>query len=239
VTPPTVLSVADLTLDLVGRRVRRGGKVINLTPTEFAILTVLMRHAGRVVRRTRLAESVWQGETFFNVIDVHVGHLRKKLDSAGAVPLIRTVRRAGYIIRNPLGRQPRPEGMTSSRPAVSSSACQASVGVVEIPLVGRYGQGKVARVDERFADAVRAHKWYLSNGSTYTKIAGETVYLSRYILALADVPIPSRIDHLNQDKLDCRLENLKLARPSIEHRGPIRTPHPLGDDTGSPRPAAP
>ena len=71
------------------------------------------------------------------------------------------------------------------------------MGVAEIPLCGRYGQGKVARVDECFADAVRTHKWYLSNGSSYAKITGETVYLSRYILALAAVPIPSRIDHLN------------------------------------------
>jgi hypothetical protein len=104
------------------------------------------------------------------------------------------------------------------------------VGVVEIPLCGRYGQGKVARVDERFADAVRAHKWYLSNGSSYAKITGETVYLSRYILALADVPIPGRIDHLNQDKLDCRLENLKPARPSVEPPGPILNPYPQEDD---------
>jgi hypothetical protein len=106
---------------------------------------------------------------------------------------------------------------------------EASVGV-EIPLCGRYGLGKVARVDECFADVVRGHKWYLSNGSTYAKIAGETVYLSRYILALADVPIPSRIEHLNRDRLDCRLENLKPARPSLEPPGPILNPHPLGDD---------
>ena len=104
-----------------------------------------------------------------------------------------------------------------------------TVGVAEIALCGRYGQGKVALVDERFADAVRAHKWYLSNGSSYAKITGETVYLSRYILALAAVPIPSRIDHLNQDRLDCRLENLKLARPATEPPGPILNPFPRGD----------
>ena len=104
------------------------------------------------------------------------------------------------------------------------------MGVAEIPLYGRYGQGKVARVDERFADAVRAHKWYLSNGSTYAKITGETVYLSRYILTLADVPIPGRVDHLNRDKLDCRLENLKPARSSMAPPGPILNPYPHGDD---------
>ena len=104
------------------------------------------------------------------------------------------------------------------------------MGVAEIPLCGRYGQGKVARVDECFADAVRTHKWYLSNGSSYAKITGETVYLSRYILALAAVPIPSRIDHLNEDKLDCRLENLKPARPAIEPPGPILNPYPQSAD---------
>ena len=102
--------------------------------------------------------------------------------------------------------------------------------VVEIPLCGRYGQGKVARVDDRFADAVRVHKWYLCNGSTYAKITGETVYLSRYILALADVPVPGRIDHLNRDKLDCRLENLRPARHAVGSPGPILNPYPQGDD---------
>lgn len=106
---PAVLSVADLTLDLVGCRVTRGRQVVDLTPTEFAILTVLMRHAGRVVTRTRLAESVWQGATSFAVIHVHIGHLRKKLDRAGAgAAAIRTVRGAGYRIG--------PQGGGASRP---------------------------------------------------------------------------------------------------------------------------
>src|SRR5262245_55598214 len=103
---------------------------------------------------------------------------------------------------------PRPRrSPCDARPSVIET-----VGAVEIALCGRYGQGKIALVDERFADAVRAHKWYLANGSSYAKISGETIYLSRYILALATVPIPSRIDHVNQDRLDCRLENLKPAR---------------------------
>jgi DNA-binding response OmpR family regulator len=104
--------------------VTRGSQVIDLTPTEFAILTVLMRHAGRVVTRTRLAESVWQGDTSFNVIDVHIGNLRKKLDGAGAVSApIRTVRGAGYRIR--------PQGGGASMPASrrrSSSSSSRQVG---------------------------------------------------------------------------------------------------------------
>ena len=77
----------------------RGGHEIDLTPTEFAILAVLMRHVGRVVTRTRLAESVWQGEASFNVIDVHVTHLRRKVDEGHPVKLIHTVRGVGFILR--------------------------------------------------------------------------------------------------------------------------------------------
>ena len=118
------------------------------------------------------------------------------------------------------------------------------MGIVEIPLRGRYGQGKVAQVDERFAEAVRAHKWYVSNGYIYAKISGVTVYLHRYILGLAGIPIRNRFDHVNLDKLDCRLENLRPAPPMrnspggqrfTAHWGPktrILNPHPLGDEDG-------
>jgi hypothetical protein len=104
------------------------------------------------------------------------------------------------------------------------------VGAVEIRLCGRYGQGNVIRVDERFAEAVGAHKWYLSNGSAYAKISGETVYLQRFVLALADVPIPNRVDHVNRDKLDCRLGNLKAARRLIQPSCPLLNPYPSGND---------
>jgi DNA-binding response OmpR family regulator len=76
-TRPTALHVADLTLDLAGRRLTRGRDVINLTPKEVAILAMLMRHADRVVTRTRLSESVWEGQSFFNAIDVHIGHFAR------------------------------------------------------------------------------------------------------------------------------------------------------------------
>jgi hypothetical protein len=116
------------------------------------------------------------------------------------------------------------------------------MGIEEIPLRGRYGQGKVAQVDERFAEAVRAHKWYLSNGHVYAKISGVTVYLHRYIFALADIPISNR--HLNRDRLDCRLANLLAPSvrkscspdggpPFTAQSGPkpfIINPHPLGHD---------
>lgn len=102
------------------------------------------------------------------------------------------------------------------------------MGVVEIPLLGRYGRDKVALVDERFAKDVRAHKWYLSNGYMYAKISGVTIYLHRYILALANIPIPNRIEHVNRDKLDCCLKNLRPAR-SAKESSLILNPHSFAD----------
>ena len=78
----TVLRVADLELDLLSRRVRRGGREIELKTREFQILEFLMRNAGRVVTRTMLLESVWDFhfDPKTNVIDVHVSRLRQKID---------------------------------------------------------------------------------------------------------------------------------------------------------------
>ncbi len=97
-TRPTVLEYADLTLDPVTHRVSRGGGEITLTPKEYAILETLMRHAGHVVSRTRIGESVWGGdpEDLTNVVDVHVSHLRRKIDAFGRPPLIHTVRSRGF-----------------------------------------------------------------------------------------------------------------------------------------------
>lgn len=99
----TVLRVADLELDLHAHAVQRGGREIALRPREFRLLEYLMRHAGRVVSRTMLFEGVWDYhfDPGTNVIDVHVGRLRKKIDRDAAVPLIHTVRGAGYSIRVP------------------------------------------------------------------------------------------------------------------------------------------
>ena len=94
ITRPVVLKVADLTLDPSSHRVERGGLRINLTPKEYAILEMLMRRAGQVVTRASLSERVWETEHdgFTNLVDVHVSHLRRKVDTAGASPLIHTVR---------------------------------------------------------------------------------------------------------------------------------------------------
>ena len=96
----TMLRVADLELDLIGRIARRGGVALELLPTEFRLLEFLVRQTGQVVTRTMIFEAVW-GYHFdpgTNVIEVHIGRLRKKIDAPGAAPLIRTVRGSGYVL---------------------------------------------------------------------------------------------------------------------------------------------
>ncbi|MBB6306338.1 response regulator transcription factor [Xanthobacter tagetidis] len=97
----TVYKVADLELDRLSHSVTRGGKEIVLQPREFRLLEYLMRHAGQVVTRTMLLENVWDYhfDPQTNVIDVHVSRLRSKIDKGFEVPLIHTVRGAGYMVR--------------------------------------------------------------------------------------------------------------------------------------------
>jgi two-component system, OmpR family, response regulator len=99
--PTTKLVVADLEMDLLSRGVRRGGQKIDLQPREFRLLEYLMRHAGQVVTRTMLLEGVWDYhfDPQTNVIDVHVSRLRQKVDKPFPLPLIHTVRNAGYMLR--------------------------------------------------------------------------------------------------------------------------------------------
>lgn len=94
----TRLHLADLEVDLLSRTVRRGGTVIELQPREYRILEYLLRRAGRVVTRTMLLEGVWDYnfDPQTNVIDVHISRLRAKVDKDFDVPLIHTVRGAGY-----------------------------------------------------------------------------------------------------------------------------------------------
>jgi DNA-binding response OmpR family regulator len=96
-----LLSLADLSLDARSRKVWRGGRSINLSAREFAVLEFLLRHTGEVISRTRLAEAVWDEnfDSFSNVIDVTVYHLRDKIDRGCEPALIKTVRGAGYVMR--------------------------------------------------------------------------------------------------------------------------------------------
>lgn len=96
--PETLLRCDDLEMDLLGRRVRRGGRAIDLQPREFRLLEFLLRHVDQVVTRTMLLEGVWDYhfDPGSNVIDVHLSRLRKKVDEGFARPLLHTVRGAGY-----------------------------------------------------------------------------------------------------------------------------------------------
>ena len=97
-TRPSVLTVGALSLDPMAQRVMRAGALLTLTRKEYAILEVLMRQAGDVVSRSRLAEQVWKADlvAIDNLIDVHVGNLRRKIDAPGLPTLIQTVRGRGF-----------------------------------------------------------------------------------------------------------------------------------------------
>ena len=99
-TVESTLAVGDLTLDLLARKVTRGGREVRLQPREFKLLEVLMRHAHQVVTRTMLLEQVWDYhfDPRTNVVDVHVSKLRQKIDGEGQRPLLKTVRNAGYML---------------------------------------------------------------------------------------------------------------------------------------------
>lgn len=99
----TRLKVADLEIDLLTRKVSRGGRAIDLQPREFQLLETLMRHPGQVMTRTMLLEQVWdyRFDPQTNVIDVHISRLRQKVDRGFEHALIQTVRGAGYSLRPP------------------------------------------------------------------------------------------------------------------------------------------
>ncbi len=95
------LSIDDLRMDLLSRRVHRGDKEIILTPKEFSLLEYLLRNRGRVLSRTQIIENVW-GYNFdpgSNVVDVHIKFLREKIDAGSSNKLIHTVRGTGYILK--------------------------------------------------------------------------------------------------------------------------------------------
>ena len=100
---PLRKTMADLVVEVESRRACRAGKNIELTRREFDVLAFLLRQPGQVVTREMLAKDVW-GEVnrvtpLDNVIDVHVAHLRRKLDDGHAVKLIQTVRGVGFVLR--------------------------------------------------------------------------------------------------------------------------------------------
>ncbi|MCA9264631.1 MAG: heavy metal response regulator transcription factor [Planctomycetales bacterium] len=95
-----VVCVSDIELDLVRHKATRGGKRLNLTPKEFALLSLLVRRSGEVLSRTMIAEQVWDMnfDSNTNVVDVHVRRLRSKVDDPFPQKLIHTVRGVGYVL---------------------------------------------------------------------------------------------------------------------------------------------
>jgi two-component system copper resistance phosphate regulon response regulator CusR len=97
---PETVRVADLEVDVVRLRAFRAGQRLDLTPKEFALLSLLARRAGEVLSRTLIAEQVWDMnfDSASNVVDVHVRHLRSKVDDPFERKLIHTVRGVGYVL---------------------------------------------------------------------------------------------------------------------------------------------
>jgi DNA-binding winged helix-turn-helix (wHTH) protein len=99
-TNAAVLRVGSLELDLVGRTAKRGNRPIDLRPREFQLLRYMMRHSDKSLTREALLKEVWHykfvPET--NVVDVHMGQLRRKVDGSDEAPMIRTVRGVGFVL---------------------------------------------------------------------------------------------------------------------------------------------
>ena len=96
----TQITIADMQVDLLARKVKRGTKIIALQSREFKLLEYLLRHKGQIVTRTMLLEQVWDYnfDPQTNVIDVHISRLRSKIDKGFAMQVIKTIRGSGYII---------------------------------------------------------------------------------------------------------------------------------------------
>lgn len=102
-TPQTAtLHVDDLALDVMAHRVTRAGKPVELTPKEFALLEYLMRNAGQVLTKTMIEQHVWNYDfdSGTNLVEVHLSHLRAKIDRGHRSPLVDTVRGVGYLLKD-------------------------------------------------------------------------------------------------------------------------------------------
>ncbi|AQS87621.1 two component response regulator [Neoasaia chiangmaiensis NBRC 101099] len=102
-TRATMLRVGPLEMDLIDRSVRRDGREIELLPREFRLLEYLLRRPNQVLTRTMLLEDVWNYRFIpqTNLVDVHIGKLRRKVDAPDETPLIQSIRGAGFMLRVP------------------------------------------------------------------------------------------------------------------------------------------
>lgn len=98
----TILQIADLTMDLAKREVRRAGRLIDLSPLEFKLLEYLLRNSTLVLTRTQIGEHVWDLDFYnnSNVVDVYIGYLRRKIDRGFDQSLLHTIRGVGYCLRS-------------------------------------------------------------------------------------------------------------------------------------------
>lgn len=108
-TEANVIRFADVALDPLTRHVSRAGHPVPLTQREYALLEYFLRNAGRIVTREQISQDVWQApfDPENNIIDVYVSYLRGKLEANGGRPLLHTVRRVGYVLRDgedPIGK---------------------------------------------------------------------------------------------------------------------------------------
>jgi len=102
-TSAAVMSIGDLSMDVNKREVKRGGKALELTKTEFDLLHILLEQKNIVLSREYLYEHIWgyNFETNSKSLDVYIGYLRRKLDDSGEEKLLHTVRGVGYVMRRP------------------------------------------------------------------------------------------------------------------------------------------
>jgi two-component system, OmpR family, response regulator len=100
----TTLSVGPLQFDLLTRTVARGRRSINLLPREFRLLEYMMRHHGQLVTRAMLFRDVWNYNFVpqSNLVDVHMGRLRRKIDQSAEPPMIYSIRGQGFVLRAPI-----------------------------------------------------------------------------------------------------------------------------------------
>jgi two-component system OmpR family response regulator len=96
----TTLSAGSLQLDLIDRTARRGDRRINLLPREFLLLKYMMQRSGKLVTRASLFKDIWNYKFVpeSNVVDVHIGRLRRKIDGKGETPMIHNIRGAGFVL---------------------------------------------------------------------------------------------------------------------------------------------
>ena len=95
-----VLKIGDLRIETASRKVSRGGRSVELTAKEFALLEYLARHTGEIVSRARISRDVWDHshDACSNLIEIYLGRLRRKIDTGGCVPLLHTLRGSGYSL---------------------------------------------------------------------------------------------------------------------------------------------